>query len=166
MPSGPTIDATVFLHPGELFTSETPASVKTILGSCVAITMRAPRLGLAAMAHCLLPSAGASNCALTETDALRYVDTTIDLMLRRFRGRGAKREELEIKLFGGAGRSDLASYAVGDRNVEAAQSILARYGINVVATATGGRRGMAIVFDTGTGDVFVKRLDYGKELES
>ena len=127
MPSPAAIDSTVFLHPGQLFTTQSPVSVKTILGSCLAVTMRAPRLGLAAMAHCLLPSAGVSSSALSEAEALRYVDSAIEFMLRSFAARGVAREELEIKLFGGAGRSGLAWYHVGQRNVATAERVLATY---------------------------------------
>lgn len=158
MPSLPVPASTVFLHPGELFTSCTPVSVKTVLGSCLAVTMRSPRLGMAAMAHCLLPTSGLSASVLSRPEALRYVDSTIELMLQSFAARGVAREELEIKLFGGAGAVELERYGVGRRNIAAAQSILSRYGISATANATGGRRGMAIVFNTGTGAVLVKRL--------
>jgi chemotaxis protein CheD len=155
----------VFLQPGELFTTEVPVSVKTVLGSCLAVTMRAPRLGLAAMAHCLLPNAGTSSSALPEAEALRYVDSTIELMLRRFASRGVGREELEIKLFGGSCKSELAWYGVGHRNVASARMVLARYGIQAAASATGGHSGMAIEFHTASGDVLVKRLPYQREPE-
>jgi chemotaxis protein CheD len=158
-------DSTVFLQPGELFATQSPVSVKTILGSCLAVTMRAPRLGLAAMAHCLLPNAGELSSVLSDAEALRYVDSTIELMLRRFAAEGAERGELEIKLFGGSGKLELTTYSVGQRNVATARKVLARYGIKVAASATGGRCGMAIQFDTGSGNVLVKRLPCNPECE-
>ena len=151
-----------FLQPGELVTAENPIRVKTVLGSCLAITMRDPRLGLTAIAHCLLPEAGVRLDAMPREEALRYVDTTIELMLRGFAQRGAALGDLEIKLFGGA--DSLAEpnrgcgYCVGRRNVESALAILGARGLTVAASGTGGRQGRTIEFNTGTGEVYVKTL--------
>ena len=158
MADAPGSGAAVFLQPGELLTSETPVSVKTVLGSCVAVTMWSPRLGVGAISHCLLPSAGAPLAALAEEEALRYVDATIELMLLDFAARGATPAELEVKFFGGAGRVGADGYRVGHRNIECVREVLARHGIRAAASATGGRHGRVIQFDTGTGLVLVKRL--------
>ena len=152
----------VFLQPGELFTGDAPARVKTVLGSCVAILMRIPRAGTAAMAHCLLPEAGASADALPRRLALRFVDTTVELMLRALAARGARPGELEVKLFGGAGRIYAPgvplAMRVGQRNVETALAELAARGLTVVARSVGGECGRLIEFDTATGAVRVKVL--------
>src|ERR1017187_5592031 len=109
----------LFLQPAGLAMVEPPTRVKTVLGSCVASTRRSPRLGLSGMAHCLLPSAGVPAEGLPRAEALRYVDSSVDLMLREFARRGAFAEELEIKLLGGAGSGGGAGpgcgFCVGDR---------------------------------------------------
>ena len=153
-----TLGCAVFLEPGQLYLSDVPTSVKTVLGSCVAVTFRAPRLGFAAMTHCLLPDAGACLRPLPESEAPRYVNSAIELILRRLAALGISNQELEVKLFGGAGRDGLQRYAVGRRNVARAKSVLARYGISPLVTVTGGGHGMSIEFDTDTGEVRVKRL--------
>src|SRR5579871_6729409 len=71
-----------FLLPGDLMIGDRPAHVKTIVGSCLAIMIRFPRLGLAAIAHCLLPEAPAPVASLPRGEALRYVDTAIEIMIR------------------------------------------------------------------------------------
>ena len=156
-----TAAAAVFLQPGELFTGRAPAVVKTVLGSCVAITIRDRRLGLAAMAHCLLPEAGAPVSALTRTEALRFVDSTVELMLAAFLNNGARFGDLEIKLFGGAdglSADRTQSNGVGSRNVEMALSALASHGLDPAASGVGGKRGRVIEFHTQTGEVHVRRL--------
>lgn len=154
--------ATAFLQPGEFITSEGPMRVKTVVGSCLAIMMRAPRLGLAVIAHCLLPEAGVSLPAISREQALRYVDTSIDLLLRALSSRGASNHEIEIKLFGGAdalgGLDTERGYRIGSRNVDAARAALAARGLTVLASGVGGNRGRAIEFDTGTGEVLVRKL--------
>lgn len=162
MADGKTVGVSAFLQPGELATAETAMRVKTVVGSCLAIVIRAPRLGRTSIAHCLLPVAGAPVERLAREEALRYVDAAIELMLRSFERWGARSEDLEIKLFGGADsmrRSDPgAGYRVGARNTESALNVLAAHGLGVAALCVGGSRGRAIEVDTGTGDVFVRNL--------
>jgi chemotaxis protein CheD len=152
----------VFLKPGEWILADAPTHVKTILGSCVAITVRSPRLGLAAMTHCLLPSAGEAIESLEDADAARYVDSALDIVFDKFAQRGALPSELEVKLVGGADglTQDLSRgrYSVGARNVRTALGEIAKRGITPSASVVGGQTGRVMVFDTATGDLFVKRL--------
>lgn len=162
MPETATVSERIFLQPGELVLANGPARVRTVLGSCVAITMRAPRTGLAAVAHCLLPSASRESAPLGRSVALRYVDATIDLMLAAFASRGVSAAELEVKLFGGsdnppAGCSS-GGYRVGGRNIEMALRVLSERGIRPLAAGVGGRAGRVIDFDSASGEVLVQRL--------
>jgi len=154
--------AAVFLRPGEAWTTDIPTRVKTVLGSCVAITMRAPRLGLASVTHCLLPSSGVRPEALSRAEALKYVDATVGILIETFASRGAAVSELEVKLIGGADNLQPngapSFYSVGERNVRTALDSLAERGIAPAAAIVGGRLGRVMVFDTATGDVFVKQL--------
>lgn len=156
----------LFLQPSDMAITEGPATVKTVLGSCVAVIMRAPRLGVAAIAHCLLPNAPDGPLPLARHEALRYVDSTVELMLVEMSRRGATAVELEVKLFGGAGRLDQApsksSYQVGRRNVEAALEALAARGLAPMSRSVGGSNGYVIEFDGASGDVKVQRLPAGR----
>lgn len=155
--------AEVFLQPGELFFSAQPARVKTVVGSCVAIMIRTARPPLAAIAHCLLPESTASFDKIPRREALRYVDSTVDLMLRSLRKHGAALSDMEVKVFGGSDTG--CGYRVGLRNVQAAKESLARHGLAAIAGSVGGEHGRAIQFDTETGDVLVKTL-HGRPRES
>ncbi len=153
--------ATMFLHPGEMALLTRPSRVKTVLGSCVAITMRARDGRLASIVHCLLPHACAPFGSLPWAERGRYVDSAIARMMDSFARRGVGPGELEVKLFGGAGSmkaSERPGFDVGLRNVEAALQTLAACGLAPVSKGVGGRRGRLIEFDTSTGDVLVKRL--------
>jgi chemotaxis protein CheD len=154
MPDRATVEHSVFLQPGEMFATHTPMRVKTIVGSCVAIAIRAPRLGFTVVAHCLLPHAGK---AVDAIEAPRYVDTAVAAMMRMAAERGAASEDVEIKLFGGAD-TIAAGYGVGSRNVEAARKVFSARGLPLAAIAVGGNRGRVLEFDTASGDVFVKTL--------
>jgi len=152
----------VFLKPGEWILAAGPTRVKTILGSCVAITVRSARLGLAAVTHCLLPTAGEAGESLDDETAPRYVDSALSIVFDTFAQRGALPMELEVKLVGGADGLTLdlwrSRYSVGARNVRTALREIASRGITPAASVVGGRSGRVLVFDTATGDLFVKRL--------
>lgn len=157
MPEGSKGAEAVFLQPGEMFATDAPRQIKTIVGSCVAITIRAPRVGVAAIAHCMLPQAAAAGEPLTSGAEARYVDTAIDGMLRIFARQGVALAELEIKVFGGADAIG-SGYGVGRRNVDAALTVLAARGLRLAATAVGGKEGRVLQFDTETGEVLLKTL--------
>lgn len=152
-----------FLLPGEMAVTIHPTEIKTVLGSCVAIIMRSPRTGVAAIAHCLLPRAGVSAYSLPRQEALKYVDTTTEILLDTFRRRNIAWDELDVKLFGGADSMHPESlegshYGVGSANSEAALAALAAQGLAPSACDIGGRRGRVLEFHTGTGEVLLKRL--------
>lgn len=146
----------VFLQPGELFLSSEPACVKTVVGSCVAIMIRSEHPPLAAIAHCLLPESSAPFDKIPESEALRFVDSTVDLLLKCFRDQGSASDGLEIKIFGGADTG--CGYSVGLRNVEAASRCFSKYGLTVAASSIGGVRGRSLQFHTASGGVLVKTL--------
>ena len=149
----------LFLQPAEMAMVRAPRRMKTVLGSCVAVVMRAPRLGMALMTHCMLPHSGAAARVVSQTESLKYVDSAIELMFLAFARRGVAAEELEIKLFGGADRMEADSaYKVGRRNIDAALEALAARGIVPAAGSVGGRRGRVILYDAATGETQVKIL--------
>jgi chemotaxis protein CheD len=148
----------LFLQPAEAVVADTPTMVHTVLGSCVAITLRAPRLGLAAIVHCVLPASGAPAATLSTSEAVKYVDTAAEMLLQILARRGVLQTEIEVKLFGGADNMGLDGYRVGARNVEAALAAFAERGMPVAASDVGGRHGRTIDFDTTTGEVQVRRL--------
>jgi chemotaxis protein CheD len=154
--------ATVFLQPGELVMLIRPSRVKTVLGSCVAITMREPFSGISSIVHCLLPHADRPFATLPLAERGRYVDSAVARMLDLLSRRGIFCAELEVKLFGGSDNIQtlpgIPGFHVGTRNVEAALESLGSRGLAPLSKSTGGRRGRVIEFDTSTGGVLVKRL--------
>jgi chemotaxis protein CheD len=77
---------------------------------------------------------------------------------------GAHRQEVEVKVFGGADVLPLLAergdrLTVGALNCQAAVEVLAEEGLTVTASDLGGTRGRRIHFHTGTGVVLVYRLE-------
>jgi len=99
--------------------------------------------------------------ALSRSAGRRYVDFAIRDLARQFDGLGARRDEVEVKIFGGGDvllmESDESRPTVGRLNSEAAMKVLAEEGFAVTASSLGGKRGINIYFNTGTGEVLLKR---------
>jgi chemotaxis protein CheD len=152
----------LFLKPGELVVSDGPLIVTTLLGSCVAVTMFSPRQRLGAICHALLPTCRKEMpCSHGQTDAGKYVECAIRLMLEGLMARGVAKNEIEAKLFGGSDMFDPAegrSRSVGRQNMETALSMLEGESVRLITQDLGGPRGRKIIFHMHTGEVFLKRL--------
>lgn len=147
----------IYLKPGEVVVASQPILVRTILGSCIAVTMFSPRQRIGAICHAMMPDRGGKR------QDLRYVDTAIHYIHRKVHEFGAA-DDLEIKLFGGAqvllatDRQHPRNLTVGMKNVARAQEILAELGLPAVKNDVGGSRGRKLFFSIMNGDVYVARL--------
>lgn len=128
---------------GEYKVSDDPDTVlATILGSCVAACMRDPVAGIGGMNHFLLPgsfeTAGGSQ-------ATRYGVYLMELLVNELLKRGARRERLEAKIFGGA-RTMAGLSNIGDQNAEFAKKFLSDEGITLIGASTGGEFGRKVEY--------------------
>lgn len=147
--------ATVYLHPGQIYTTAETALVTTVLGSCVAVCLFDPVALVAGMNHFLLPSGPGG------TNDLRYANIAMPRLLAAMTAKGAALDRVIAKVFGGAcvipGFSG-ARQAIGATNVAAAHQALAQSGIEIRAEQTGGKRGRKLLFHTGHGAAYVKEI--------
>ena len=115
----------------------------TILGSCVAACMRDPVAGVGGMNHFLLP--GERETTGEGPQALRYGVQSMELLLNALYRMGARRERLQVKLFGGARLSDHLS-DVGQQNAAFAERFLASEGITMTGGSLRGDQARRIQF--------------------
>jgi chemotaxis protein CheD len=129
---------------GEFVISDEPDVVlTTLLGSCVAACLRDSVSGIGGMNHFLLPGEAGSA-------GLRYGVHAMELLMNGLLKRGARRERLEAKLFGGARLSDhLAD--IGEQNASFAERFMREEGIRVVGGSLRGEQGRRIQFWPTTG---------------
>jgi chemotaxis protein CheD len=158
--SGPLPE--VYVQPGESRLVREPSILRTLLGSCVGIAFRIPRLGVGALCHPMLPRCPAKPGApIARSAGRRYVDFAIRDMAQHFDRLGARRGEVEVKLFGGGDVllmvEDKARPTVGKLNIEVAIKVLEEEGFAVMASSLGGKRGINIRFNTQTGEVLLER---------
>ena len=156
---------TYFLKPAEFCFVRRPSLIRTVLGSCVTVTMLCRRFGAAAACHPVLPVCRERpTCSLESCRAqYKYVECVIPEMITRFLNMGASLSELEVKLFGGADMF-LGSFAagrmlhIGSQNVEMAGLKLQEFALEPKSVDTGGSRGRKLYFETVSGDVWVKKF--------
>lgn len=124
---------------GEHFiTSDPDVMMTTILGSCVAMCLRDPAIGVGGMNHFLLPD---GDCGGTAAGR-RYGAYAMEVLINDCLKAGAKRERMEAKLFGG-GRMFDSLRDVGLANADFAERFLRDERITVVRSSlrgVGGRR--------------------------
>jgi chemotaxis protein CheD len=152
----------VFVQPGESHLVREPTILRTLLGSCVGIAFWAPRLGLGALCHPMLPRTPPKAAAsLSRSAGRRYVDFAIRDLAHQFDALGARRDEVEVKLFGGGDVLVMTPNSnrptVGRLNGEVALKVLEEEGFAVVASSLGGKRGVNIHFNTESGEVLLQR---------
>ena len=156
----------VHLAAAEVHITRKAQVVETVLGSCVAATLRVPRLQVAAMCHGALPCCPEEHLRCADfLRGFRYVDFAIRYLACRLYRLGAQPAEIEVKLFGGADVLQMLrprrAASVGRQNCEAALKTLSDEGLSPVVADLGGRNGRVIYFHTDCGDVYVRRLPAG-----
>lgn len=146
----------IFLQPGEYFVADAGYQMRTILGSCVSITLWHPATRQGAMSHFLLPTRGGVG-PKQEFDA-KYGDEGLKLMLSDLKRLGIKPGQCEGKVFGGGnmfpGKLHAGAINVGQRNGDAALILLHEHGIPVVSESLFGVGHRNIIFDVSNGDVW------------
>jgi len=151
-----------FLNVAQGFLFRRPTMAHTVLGSCVSVTFFAPRHGVAAIFHALLPKASEYRLQDADYAPFKFVDTAIDTIISRLTRRGVALHDIECKVFGGASALFVEEMSVGRRNVEMAFATLAEHGLRVAASNVGGERGRKIIFSSSTGEIFVRMLSNGQ----
>ncbi len=161
----PGVARRIYLKPGGIFLGDRPATISTLLGSCVAVTMFVRRLEAGAICHGILPSCrGNRSCAGGDlcVEGIRYVDCSIRRMYEWLRQFGVGRGEIEAKVFGGSDMfsagEDPSRVTVGKQNIIRAFQVLDEEKLRVAASDVGGQVGRKILFSTQTGEVLLKHL--------
>jgi len=151
----------IVLQPGEWWFGGGATRVRTVLGSCVAVTLWHPQRRIGGMCHYLLPSRGAA--VLERGGDGRYGDEALAHLVREVRQAGSAPGEYEAKLFGG-GRmfrigmpsKDSDALQVPGRNVQAGRALLQRHGFACKAEHVGGYGHREVVLDLPDGQVWVR----------
>lgn len=153
----------VYLHPGEYRFSKAPEVITTILGSCVSLTMYVKRLKIGAITHAVLPDSNNKNELTSDfNENFKYVDESIRNILEMFDMYKVNRNEIEVKIFGGAdlfGQNNKGNtISIGAQNIKSALKILNEENLSISASDIGGIKGRKLFFFTDTGEIYLKHL--------
>jgi chemotaxis protein CheD len=147
----------VFLQPGDLFVGDAGYRIRTLLGSCVSITLWHAASRSGGMSHFLLPTRGITGGVPGELDG-RYGDEALASMLAQLMADGVRPGACVAKIFGGGNmfpaQTRAGAVQVGQRNGEAARRLLRQHGIHVAGESLYGVGHRQIIFELGTGDVW------------
>ena len=149
----------IVLYPGDFAFAGNGTRIHTLLGSCIAITLWHARLQVGGMCHFMLPRRPGRRCATADLDG-RYADEAMELF--RWAALKAKTplREYRAKIFGGGNVTQAPGQCVDDsigtHNVNAAMQLLAQEKIEILVAHVGEFGHRRIVFDAGTGDVWVR----------
>ncbi|MEJ5361833.1 MAG: chemotaxis protein CheD [Spirochaetota bacterium] len=146
-----------FLNPGELIFSKKPIVIKTVLGSCVAVTIYDKVKRIGGMCHYLLPQAPSD-----ETSSTKYGNVAINVLLYKLlKENKSKRDDLVASICGGAFIifDEREIFFIGDKNVDIATTILRKEKILIKQMYTGGDHGKRVYFNTQTNKIIVQTLE-------
>jgi chemotaxis protein CheD len=159
----------VFLQPGEYCVGGAAHRIRTVLGSCVSVTLWDPASRVGAMSHFLLATRGVRSRRIDDVHGLglraldaRYGDEALRLMLHDLAARKVVPTACHAKIFGGGNmfpqeHADGAT-AIGRRNGEAARGLLHQHGIEIVSESLFGDGHRQIAFDVETGHVWARQV--------
>lgn len=147
----------LMLMPGQMHFGDKAASLRTLLGSCVAITLWHPLRRLGGMCHFLLPTR-----ARRPGDALdgRYGDEALEAMVLAIQRSGTQPEEYHAHLYGGADTLPEGSglkFNVGERNIEQGWSLIDRHGFQLQGVDVGEDVPRTVTLVLASGEVDMKR---------
>lgn len=144
--------------PGEYYTTGRDMLLVTVLGSCVAACIRDRISGIGGMNHFMLPDSGQDQVNPLSAPA-RYGVYAMEILINQLLKLGAKRTNLEAKLFGGGNVLRGFTIAnVGERNSKFALDFLTTENIKVVAHDLLDIYPRKVYYFPKTGKALVKKL--------
>ena len=147
--------------PGEFYVSAQGEMIATVLGSCVAACIRDKKLGIGGMNHFMLPQPSEHSSEVWGTNPAaqesRYGNWAMEYLINEILKRGGRRENLEIKLFGG-GQMIASMSDIGQRNILFVYNYLQNEGLPIASADVGGVYARKVLYFPDTGSVKMRRI--------
>lgn len=161
----------IFLQPGDFYFGDANTRIRTILGSCVSITMWHPTRLIGGMCHFQLPSRPKKHGATLDG---HYADEAMQMFLKEIRAAKTHPAEYRVKVFGGGnmfphlkkkallkagadGTGKKFNMDVAGKNVLVARSLITLHGFKIDAEDLGGDGHRQIIFDIWSGHAWVRK---------
>lgn len=143
--------------PGEYYYTCKDMMIVTVLGSCVSACIRDRVSGIGGMNHFMLPDGGDADSPISAS--MRYGTYAMEILINDLLKSGARRENLEAKVFGGGNvLRGFVAINVGQRNAQFVRNYLKLENIRVTAEDLNDIYPRKVYFFPRTGKVLVKKL--------
>ena len=144
--------------PGEFYFTNKDMLIVTVLGSCVSACIRDRISGVGGMNHFMLPDTG-GDADNPVSASMRYGTYAMEVLINELLKAGAKRENLEAKVFGGGNvLRGFTAINVGERNAKFVLDYLKAERMRVIAEDLNDIYPRKVYFFPKTGKVLVKKL--------
>lgn len=144
--------------PGEYYASSSNMVLVTTLGSCVSACIRDTQSGIGGINHFMLPE-NVQAPTVWGSSSARYGAYAMEILINQLFKMGARRQNLEAKLFGGgAVVKHMKVTNIGERNAEFGLAYLKAEGIPVVSRDLLDICSRRVYFFPVSGRVLVKKL--------
>jgi chemotaxis protein CheD len=150
----------LLLMPGDLWFGSGDAHgprLRTLLGSCVAVTLWHPARKVGGMCHYMLPER--RRVAGAPRDG-RYGDEAFAMLVDAIARAGAPASEFIAHLYGGADTmpdDNGAKLGIGERNIELGWTLIDRHGFQLEGVDVGENMPRTVSLDLATGEVQMRR---------
>ncbi|MBC3916266.1 chemoreceptor glutamine deamidase CheD [Undibacterium sp. CY18W] len=144
--------------PGEFYFTNKDMLIVTVLGSCVSACIRDRVSGVGGMNHFMLPDSG-GDADNPVSASMRYGTYAMEVLINELLKAGAKRENMEAKVFGGGNvLRGFTAINVGERNAKFVLDYLRAERMRVIAEDLNDIYPRKVYFFPKTGKVLVKKL--------
>lgn len=145
--------------PGEYYTTNQDIVIVTVLGSCVSACIRDRVSGIGGMNHFMLPESSPADANNPVSESARYGTYAMEVLINQLLKNGARRENLEAKIFGGGNvLSGFTAINIGEKNAAFVRKYLRDENIRVVGEDLNDIYPRKVYFFPKTGRVLVKKL--------
>jgi chemotaxis protein CheD len=145
-----------YLEPGDFCFGAAPLQIKTLLGSCVTVTLWHPLRHIGGMCHIQMPGRS-KGFGAHEFDG-HYAEDAFALFDKALADSGSAAREYVAKLFGGGNMfpgSDTAAMDVGNRNLASVRQQFSVRNMEPTVEHVGGAGHRKLIFDLASGDVWL-----------
>jgi len=150
----------IFLMPGDYFVGDGQYRVRTLLGSCVSITLWHPGLRIGAMSHFLLPGHGRRKADRAHDKPGMYAADAMQLLVDGLARHGVPLAQCQGKIFGGGAMFPRNARVrdIGTQNGDYARSMLHQHGVHVVSESLFGEGHRQLIFTIRSGEVLSRQV--------
>lgn len=147
------------ISPGEYYFTDKDMVIVTVLGSCVSACIRDSVTGIGGMNHFMLPDSASADKDSPVSESMRYGTYAMEVLINQLLRNGARRENLEAKIFGGGNvLKSFTTINVGDRNAIFVRKFLKEERIRVTSEDLLDIYPRKVYYFPKTGKVLVKKL--------